>query len=91
MLTCYPDSMVPIGYWAFLECEVSIIAARVPAIRALFTKSAFFQSSTRVTEKYGYGRSNANQVESKDIQVVTSVGWASDSASKDNIPEQETV
>lgn len=84
-------AIAPVSWWAFLECEVSIIAACIPSIRALFTKSSFFQSSTSSPSKNGYGgRSNNSQVETKDIQVVTQVEWASDAATE-RAANQESV
>jgi len=71
---------VMLNYWAVMEPEVAVIAACTPAIRAVFTKTSFFQST--VDSKDSQPRSYASQLESAEIKVVTSVEWATDHYSK---------
>jgi hypothetical protein len=75
------DNMAPISIWAFLECQLAIIAACIPSLRALFTRSSFFGPTTDGTGQ-SYGQSAATQIISTDIKVVTSVEWGSDNASE---------
>ena len=70
------DNMAPISIWAFLECQLAIIAACVPSLRALFTQSSFFTGASRQT----HGQSAATQIISTDIKVVTQLEWGSDRA-----------
>ena len=72
------DNMAPIAIWAFLECQLAIIAACIPSLRALFTRSSFFRGPTGQS----YGQSASTQIISTDIKVVTSVEWGSDNASE---------
>jgi hypothetical protein len=68
------DETVTLNYWVVMEPEVAIIAACTPAIRAVFTKASFFQSTTG--SKGSQPRTYGSQLESADIKVVTSVEWA---------------
>jgi hypothetical protein len=74
------DDTVMLNYWVVMEPEVAIIAACTPAIRAMFTKASFFQSS--MDYEGSQPRSYASQLESAEIKVVTSVEWATDHCSK---------
>jgi hypothetical protein len=77
MMLTFLDNMAPISIWAFLECELAIIAACIPSLRALFTQSSFFKGTGQ-----SYGQSAATQIISTDIKVITSVEWGSDKASE---------
>ena len=70
------DETVMLNYWVLVEPEVAIIAACTPAIRAMFTKASFFQST--MGSKSSQPRLYASQPESAEIKVVTSVEWATD-------------
>ncbi len=91
----FPDALVPACVWAFLECELSIIAVCIPQIRRLFTSSAFFQSSWYgESQKDGGFGDHAATAESKhrsDIKVVTSVEWTTDGASEEHNPYQYSL
>jgi hypothetical protein len=80
------DNMAPISIWAFLECQLALIAACIPPLRALFTQSSFFRT-TRSATGQTYGQSAATQIISTDIKVVTSVEWGSKDATAKK-PEQ---
>lgn len=80
--------------WAFLECELSIIAVCIPQIRTLFTRSAFFQSSYGAEGQRDSSFGDHTTAEPKhrsDIKVVTSVEWTTDGASEEHNPYQYSL
>jgi hypothetical protein len=72
------DNIVMVDYWALFECEVAIIAACIPAIRALFTRTSFFQTTKSSKINTTPPHSYPSQAGSSDIKVVTSVEWSED-------------
>jgi hypothetical protein len=70
---------VDTSIWVYVECEVAIIAASIPALRAIFTKTSFVKSNTQATKSNRTApESDHSQLDTTDIKVITSVEWSSD-------------
>jgi hypothetical protein len=77
ILTCL-DNIVDTSIWVYVECEVAIIAASIPALRAIFTKTSFVKSTNAKSNSRTAPESDHSQLDTTDIKVITSVEWSSD-------------